>query len=150
MFFACVRSPGASAHAERSNNLIQMVAQIHRKRVLKVTRARFRSVHSARAECDLLTTHEGVTYLFINEDNRKAFERNPSKYAPAYGGYCAFGASVAKKFVGDPEVWRVVNGRLYLNLDTKIQEQWLKDIRGNIKKADANWVKIEDADPASL
>ncbi len=97
-----------------------------------------------------IATHEGVTYLFINEGNRKTFERNPSKYVPAYGGYCAFGASVGKKFVGDPEVWRVVNGRLYLTLDTKIQEQWLKDIRGNIKKADANWVKIEDADPASL
>ena len=67
-----------------------------------------------------IATHEGVTYLFINEDNREAFEQNPSKYVPAYGGFCAFGVSVGKKFVGDPDVWRVVDGQLYLNLDTKI------------------------------
>ena len=91
-----------------------------------------------------------MTYLFINEGNRKNFERNPSKYVPAYGGYCAFGASVGKKFVGDPEVWRVVNGRLYLNLDTKIQEEWVKDVPGNILKADARWTEIRDKDPASL
>ncbi len=63
------------AHAERSINLIQTVARIHRKRVLKVTQARFRSVHSARAKCDLLTTHEGVSCTFFdcakstNDDN---------------------------------------------------------------------------------
>jgi hypothetical protein len=47
---------------------------------------------------------------------------NPEKYVPAYGGYCAFGISVGKKFIGDPEVWRIVDGRLYLNLDTGIQK----------------------------
>ncbi len=97
-----------------------------------------------------IATHEGVTYLFINEDNREAFEQNPSKYVPAYGGFCAFGVSVGKKFVGDPDVWRVVDGRLYLNLDTQIQALWVDDIPQNIKKANANWTKIQDANPATL
>ena len=97
-----------------------------------------------------IAVYEGVTYLFINEDNRKAFERNPQRYVPAYGGYCAFGVSVGKKFVGDPDVWRVVDGRLYLNLDTKIQDEWSKDVPKNIRKANTQWTEIREADPASL
>ena len=97
-----------------------------------------------------VATHEGVTYVFINEKNKETFERNPSRYVPAYGGFCAFGAAVGKKFVGDPDVWKVVDGRLYLNLDTKIQAKWNEDNAGNIRKANANWAKIKDTDPAEL
>jgi YHS domain-containing protein len=97
-----------------------------------------------------LVVHEDVTYLFQSEENRKAFEKNPQSYVPAYGGYCAFGVSVGKKFVGDPDVWRVVDGRLYLNLDTKIQEEWVKDVPGNILEANVRWTEIRDKDPASL
>ncbi len=97
-----------------------------------------------------LVVHEGVTYLFQSEEHRKTFEKNPQRYVPAFGGYCAFGVSVGKKFVGDPDVWRVVDGRLYLNLDTKIQEEWVKDVPGNIRKANVRWTEIRDKDPASL
>ena len=97
-----------------------------------------------------LATHEGVTYLFVNEDNRKTFERNPEKYVPAFGGFCAYGVAVKKKFVGDPNVWKIVDGRLYLNLDRKIQGIWLQDVPGNIKKAEANWAGIRDKAPADL
>ena len=96
------------------------------------------------------SVHEGVTYLFASEENRKIFDRNPGKFIPAYGGYCAFGASVGKKFVGDPEVWRIVDGRLYLNLDEYIQDMWLKDVPGRIKAADANWKKIKNTPAAEL
>ncbi len=95
-----------------------------------------------------LAVHDGVTYLFANKDNQKTFEANPDRYVPAFGGYCAFGASVGKKFVGDPEVWRVVDNRLYLNLDVEIQSQWLKDVPGRIKTAEAKWLKIKNV-PAS-
>ena len=97
-----------------------------------------------------LVEHEGATYLFSNRENQEIFQANPEKYLPAYGGYCAFGVSVGKKFVGDPEVWRVVDGRLYLNLDVDIQSQWLKDVPGRIKKADSAWQKIRNTAPASL
>ncbi len=103
-----------------------------------------------RGDGNNLVVVDGVTYLFANEDNKKAFEKNPEKYLPAYGGYCAFGVSVNKKFVGDPEVWRIVDGKLYLNLDSNIQKMWFEDIPGNIVKADQNWPGIKDKNPADL
>ncbi len=103
-----------------------------------------------RGNGNFVAVHEGAAYLFSSSDNQKAFEKNPNKYVPAYGGYCAFGASVGKKFIGDSEVWRLVDGRLYLNLDVGIQSQWLKDVPGRIKTADARWRKIEHKNPASL
>ena len=69
---------------------------------------------------------------------------------PAYNGYCAFGVSVGKKFIGDPEVWRVVDNRLYLNLDANIQDDWLKDVPGRIKTANSKWKDIENVSPAAL
>jgi len=97
-----------------------------------------------------IAVHEGVTYLFVNEANRKTFERDPGRYVPAFGGYCAYGVAVGKKFVGDPDVWAVVHGRLYLNLDTKIQQIWSEDVPGNIETANKKWSSIRDQDPASL
>lgn len=94
--------------------------------------------------------HGGVAYQFASEANKKAFEANPSKYAPAYGGYCAYGVSVGAKFDGDPRVWKVVDGRLYLNLNPDIQQKWQEDIKGNISKAERNWTKIKSVPPADL
>ena len=87
--------------------------------------------------------YNGATYLFSSKANQKTFSSNPEKYAPAYNGFCAFGVSVGKKFIGDPEVWRLVDGKLYLNLDADIQQQWLKDVPGRIAKADKQWSKIK-------
>jgi len=103
-----------------------------------------------RGNGHFVSVHHGVTYLFANEVNKETFDSNPVTYLPAYGGYCAFGVSVGKKFVGDPEVWRIVDGRLYLNLDENIQEQWLKDVPGRIKTADANWPNIKHKAPSEL
>ena len=97
-----------------------------------------------------VAVQDGVTYLFINKKNRKKFESDPDKYLPAYGGYCAYGVALGKKFVGDPDVWAVIDGRLYLNLDNKIQGLWNKDVPGYIKKADVQWPRIEDKMPSAL
>ena len=94
--------------------------------------------------------YKGVTYIFANKMNRKMFEADPEKYLPAYGGYCAYGVSVGKKFFADPEVWKIVEGILYLNLDKDIQSKWAKDIPGYINKADVNWPKIQGKAPADL
>ena len=94
--------------------------------------------------------HEGGTYRFATEANLSAFNANPDRYLPAYGGYCAFGTSVGKKFDGDPAFWKVVNDKLYFNLNGDIQATWFKDIPGNIVKADANWRRIKSAPVSSL
>jgi len=95
-----------------------------------------------------VSVHDGVTYLFSSAENKATFDADPAKFLPAYGGYCAFGVSVGKKFFGDPEVWRIVDDRLYLNLDAKVQDIWLTDVPGKIATADELWVQIEDT-PAS-
>ena len=92
----------------------------------------------------------GVTYVFGSEDHKKQFEANPERYLPAYGGYCAYGVAVGKKFVADPEVWKIVEGKLYLNLDRNIQQKWEKDIPGYLKTADINWSDIKDKAPSDL
>ena len=97
-----------------------------------------------------IVEHHGVTYQFVNEENRERFANDPHKYLPAYGGYCAYGVVVGKKFVGDPEVWKIVESTLYLNLDNKIQGIWKKDILGNIQKAEVNWPKIKDKKASDL
>lgn len=97
-----------------------------------------------------LVEHHGITYLFVNKTNQEMFAANPDKYLPAYGGYCAYGVAVGKKFVGDPDVWKVVDEKLYLNLDNKIQGIWNKDISGNIKKAEAKWGTIKHKKAADL
>lgn len=103
-----------------------------------------------RGNGNFTAEHDGITYLFGNEANLKAFNADPNRYVPAYGGYCAYGVSVGKKFVGDPEVWRIVDGTLYLNLDSKIQSLWLEDVSGNIARAEKQWPKIAAKAPAEL
>jgi YHS domain-containing protein len=94
--------------------------------------------------------HDGVTYMFVNKKNRKKFEADPETYLPQYGGYCAYGVAIGKKFEIDPEVWKIENGKLYLNLDAGIQKKWNEDIPGYIQKADANWPEIRERSPAEL
>ena len=89
-------------------------------------------------------THQGAAYRFVTEANKDQFERTPQRYVPQYGGFCAFGVSVGAKFDGDPTLFRVVDGKLYFNLNPEIRDQWIKDIPGNIKKANRNWRTIRN------
>ena len=96
------------------------------------------------------SVHDGITYIFVSEENKNKFEKNPHKYLPAYGGYCAYGVAVGQKFVADPEVWKIQDGVLYLNLDKNIQAKWEEEIGGNISKADKNWSNIKDKSAQQL
>lgn len=78
------------------------------------------------------------------------FEADPAKYAPQYGGYCAFGLAQGYKFDGDPQVWKIVDDKLYLNLSSKVSTIWQQDVPGNIENADAKWQMVKDADPSDL
>ena len=87
--------------------------------------------------------HDGVAYYFSSQENMNAFRRSPAKYAPAYGGFCTFGVSVAKKFDGDPQFADVRNGKLYVFLNEEIFRMYQKDKDGAIAKAEKNWMKIQ-------
>jgi YHS domain-containing protein len=87
----------------------------------------------------------GATWQFVSEANRAAFAKDPEKYAPQYGGYCAFGVSRGYAVKVDPTAWRVVDGKLYLNYNHDVQAEWAKDIAGHVEKADANWPKVLEA-----
>jgi YHS domain-containing protein len=94
--------------------------------------------------------HDGATYHFANAANRDAFTKEPGKYAPAFGGFCAMGAVFEKKLDGDPNLWRIVDGKLYLNVGEPAQKRWLEDTKGNISKASQNWPKISAKAPKDL
>ena len=95
-------------------------------------------------------TYNGATYLFSSKGHQEKFTANPEKYAPQYGGFCAYGVAVGKKFFSNPKRWKIVDGKLYLNLDKDIQKTWNKDISGYIAKAETNWADIEHKNPAEL
>jgi hypothetical protein len=84
----------------------------------------------------------------LTTSSLQAFKAHPERYVPQYGGFCAFGVSVGAKFDGDPQLWKIVDGKLYLNLNPDIQEQWEKDIPSHIGKADKHWPAIKDTTPA--
>jgi YHS domain-containing protein len=87
--------------------------------------------------------HDGVSYYFASEANRKAFEANPVRYVVQNGGFCTFGVSVNKKFDGDPNFAAVVDDKLYVFLSEEIYQAFLKDKAGTITKAAENWKVIE-------
>ncbi|MEP4422969.1 MAG: YHS domain-containing (seleno)protein, partial [Nitratireductor sp.] len=89
-------------------------------------------------------SHEGVRYRFASARNRAAFQADPQKYLPRYGGYCAWAVSQGYTAKGDPEAWTVVDGRLYLNYSQSVRAQWSRNIAGNVAKADANWPAVLD------
>ncbi|MEG5035824.1 YHS domain-containing (seleno)protein [Microcoleus sp. AT3-D2] len=84
----------------------------------------------------------GTTWMFASAANRDMFAKNPEKYAPQYGGYCAQGTSEAHLVVSQPDAWKIVNGKLYLNYDKTVQAQWMGDIPGHIALANKNWPAI--------
>jgi YHS domain-containing protein len=85
---------------------------------------------------------QGATWHFASAKNRDLFTQNPAKYAPQYGGYCAWAVKKGGTAPSDPQAWKIVNGKLYLNFDANVQAQWQQDIPGNIAKADQNWPAV--------
>lgn len=89
-------------------------------------------------------THDwsGATWLFATAENRDLFAANPEKYAPQYGGFCAWAVSQGSTAPIDPQAWKIVDGKLYLNFNKGIQSRWEQDIPGNIAKANSNWSNV--------
>lgn len=87
-------------------------------------------------------TWNGATWRFASAENKAAFEASPQTFAPQYGGYCAWAVSQGYTAKGDPNTWRIVDGKLYLNYNASVQKDWEKDIPGRIAKADKNWPAV--------
>ncbi len=86
--------------------------------------------------------HLGAVWRFASAANLEAFKADPAKFAPQYGGYCAFAVANGYTAKGDPEAWTIAGGKLYLNYNKSVQRGWEQDIPGNVKKGDANWPKV--------
>ncbi|MEB3337884.1 MAG: YHS domain-containing (seleno)protein [Leptolyngbyaceae bacterium] len=84
-------------------------------------------------------TWNNATWRFASAENRQLFAANPKRYAPQYGGFCAWAVSQGYTASIDPNAWKIVDGKLYLNYNKGVQRQWERDIPGNIRKANANW-----------
>jgi len=95
-------------------------------------------------------TYKGGIYQFSSEKNRDMFKASPAKYAPQYGGYCAFGVAMEKKFDTDPLAWKIVDNKLYLNLNKDVQTKWLTDVPGYLDLSNDNWGDIKNVAAGEL
>jgi len=86
----------------------------------------------------------GGTYHFSSEANKKAFDAEPTKYIPQFGGFCAYGVSKGDKVKIEVDAFQIVDGRLLLQYDKKVRETFNKDQKALLKKADANWPTVKD------
>jgi YHS domain-containing protein len=84
----------------------------------------------------------GATWHFASADHRDRFAAAPEKYAPQYGGYCAWAVGHGYTADIDPAAWTIRDGKLYLNYDLEIREKWLADPARWIRDGDANWPKL--------
>jgi len=94
--------------------------------------------------------HNNAIYRFKSAANRDLFNKNPEKYAPMYGGFCAYGMTFGKKFEIDGKAFEVVNGKLYVNKNQSVYEAWKKDVPTHITEADEQWPNVVNTDPAKL
>ncbi len=85
---------------------------------------------------------KGAIWLFSSAANREAFEADPRRYAPRFGGYCSFAVSRGYTASTDPNAWRIHDGRLYLNYSLGVRDRWARDIPGNIALAEGHWPKV--------
>ncbi len=95
-----------------------------------------------KGDASIALNHGGAQWHFSSAANRDAFKADPGKYAPQFGGYCAYAVSQGYTAKGEPEVWQIVDGRLYLNFSEGVQKTWQRDIPGYIVSAKANWPSV--------
>ena len=86
--------------------------------------------------------HRGSTFQFVSAAHRDAFDAEPDRYAPQYGGYCAYGMAKGYKAKIDPAAFSLIHGTLYLNYSDTVRTRWLADVPGYIQQADANWPAV--------
>lgn len=99
--------------------------------------------HAVPGKASITAEYNGATWAFASEENRDMFVADPAKYAPKYDGHCAFGVAKGGKVPANPNLWRIVDGELYLNITPAVVGFWNTDISGNITTAEGNWSGLE-------
>jgi len=97
---------------------------------------------ATKGSSDFIHEWNGAKWRFSSEENRLLFAENPEKYAPQYGGYCAYAVSNGYTASVDPNAFSIVGGKLYLNYSPSVKQTWEKDIPGYISKAEKFWPKV--------
>jgi hypothetical protein len=92
-----------------------------------------------KGDSKIEATFNGALYHFVSQVNRATYEKDPTKYSPAYGGFCGYAASIGKVRPADPLIWSIVDGQLILQHTKGADELWKKDVAGNKAKADKLW-----------
>ena len=92
---------------------------------------------------DLVYTWKGADWYFASPENRATFQAHPEKYAPQYGGYCAYGTAKGYKAPIDPAAWTIIDHKLYLNYNQEVQKLWNKNQPEYIRTADQNWPEVK-------
>lgn len=87
--------------------------------------------------------YNGAIYQFSNKANRNSFREDPARYAPQYGGFCAYGMTFGKKFEIDGKAFEIVDGKLFVNKNRSVYKTWAKEIPKNIREANAQWPNVE-------
>ena len=98
-----------------------------------------------KGDAKFTVPYEGATYRFASAEHRDLFAQSPATYAPAFGGYCGYAASIGKVRPVTPELWSIVGGRLILQHSKGAVELWEKDVPGNAAKADRLWPRLVEA-----
>lgn len=104
--------------------------------------AYFRTGKPIKGDPKIVVKQNGALWFFSSVANRDAFAAEPERFSPQYGGYCAWAVASGYTAKGDPNVWRIVDGKLYLNYSKGVQRRWEGDIPGNIANGDRNWPGI--------
>lgn len=91
----------------------------------------------------LVYNWKNANWYFSSQQNLDAFKANPEKFAPQYGGYCAYGLSNGYKAPTAADAWTIENGKLYLNYNTEVRGLWNKERKERIEKADKNWPELK-------
>ena len=101
--------------------------------------AYFREGRASEGRTEFTHTWNGAHWLFESAEHRDAFAREPGAYAPQYGGYCSYAVAHGYTADADPQAWKIVNGKLYLNYNVEVRKLWEQDIPGFLQKSEQNW-----------
>jgi len=140
LMFSVLVFAGLSLVAQRSATFVQSGKAIRGYDPV----AYFSEGKPVKGDEKLVYNWNNANWYFSSKENLDSFKANPGKYAPQYGGYCAYGLSEGHKAPTDADAWTIEDGKLYLNYNTDVRKMWSKEKKERIEKADKNWPEIKD------